>query len=247
MLANLRSYSAHLSRSKRLQAISATWVFLVIAAFVTVMAVRGISCDKPLVVWLSLYCADLVFGLFVNFMLSRTIDFESGYITAWGYFFYGLSILEGMFGLAWLIVGSVWVFKADDCSNGIWGLTLTLIIISYVAIVLGILIALLLLLPATTLLRIMRYAGPPGATPATDVTPTQAQLAHLPEIIQTEPNQECPICLSELEPASPVTHMPCSVKHVFHPRCIRDWLLVDSKCPICRKALAKAEEEANRP
>lgn len=43
--------------------------------------------------------------------------------------------------------------------------------------------------------------------------------------------------------------MPCNVKHVFHTRCIRDWLKVDGKCPICRKPLGdeEAAEEVNRP
>jgi len=246
--ANMRSNLINSSRSERVMTLGAIWGFLVIAASVTVMVVIGTGCDKPLVVWLSVYCGTLLGNLAIDWLIAKNLEGWHRRRACWRCVLNSLSFLAIMFEFAWMIVGNVWVYKSDDCSNGIWGLSLALVIVWYIKLALPVLVCLLFCISIPFVLYLMRYARPSGATPATDVTPTQDQLAHLPEIIQTEPNQECPICLSELELASPVTHMPCSVKHVFHPRCIKDWLRVDGKCPICRKTLAEAAaEEVDRP
>ena len=32
-----------------------------------------------------------------------------------------------------------------------------------------------------------------------------------------------------------ITALPCDEKHYFHSACIREWLVKDKRCPICRK------------
>ena len=42
----------------------------------------------------------------------------------------------GLFSIAWLIVGSVWLFTDDDCHDhfySMWALMLSILIISYIA------------------------------------------------------------------------------------------------------------------
>ena len=65
---------------------------------------------------------------------------------------------------------------------------------------------------------------------------------------------ECAICLGDLsQPAGAAAgpqvpgvpgwlrQLPCG--HVFHPRCICDWLVTEHRCPMCRFDL-RANREA---
>lgn len=42
----------------------------------------------------------------------------------------------------------------------------------------------------------------------------------------------CCICLEELNIAEKVMAIPCS--HLFHSRCIIEWLEMNNSCPLCR-------------
>ncbi|KAL4633774.1 hypothetical protein ACB092_04G146600 [Castanea dentata] len=44
--------------------------------------------------------------------------------------------------------------------------------------------------------------------------------------------QECSICLEEFQIGFEVTSMPCS--HVYHGKCIAQWLQASHFCPLCR-------------
>lgn len=168
--ANMRSNILNSPRSERVLKIGALWAFLVIAASVTVMVVTGTGCDKPLVVWLSVYCGALLCTLLVDWLAAKNLEASSRRRSCLRCVFNSLSFLGIMFEFAWMIVGNIWVYKADDCSNGIWGLSLTLVIIWYIKLALPVLICLLFCISLPFLLYLMRYAAPSGATPATDVT-----------------------------------------------------------------------------
>ncbi|XVF85979.1 hypothetical protein PTKIN_Ptkin17bG0160400 [Pterospermum kingtungense] len=45
-------------------------------------------------------------------------------------------------------------------------------------------------------------------------------------------DQDCMICLDELEVGLVASRMPCS--HTFHDNCIKTWLKLSHYCPICR-------------
>lgn len=51
--------------------------------------------------------------------------------------------------------------------------------------------------------------------------------------------EKCTICFENLKDQEVVKELPCS--HLFHPECVKTWLLRNKKCPVC-KADADAPE-----
>lgn len=45
-------------------------------------------------------------------------------------------------------------------------------------------------------------------------------------------NEKCTICLCEFENGEDVRRLPCM--HLFHINCVDQWLVTNTKCPICR-------------
>ncbi|KAF6165943.1 hypothetical protein GIB67_012840 [Kingdonia uniflora] len=52
------------------------------------------------------------------------------------------------------------------------------------------------------------------------------------KVDEGDSTQACVVCLEEFSPGMDVTRMPCS--HMFHGRCIVDWLHQKNECPLCR-------------
>ena len=52
-------------------------------------------------------------------------------------------------------------------------------------------------------------------------------------------NEFCSICIEKFTVGNVVVNLPCSLKHVFHGECIKTWLFMNDKCPLC-KALVTA-------
>ncbi|GAB5591462.1 hypothetical protein Unana1_06362 [Umbelopsis nana] len=49
-------------------------------------------------------------------------------------------------------------------------------------------------------------------------------------------NQDCSVCKEDFVISEDVLTLPC--EHFFHRECIKQWLLVNGTCPICRYSLA---------
>ncbi|CAD8064675.1 unnamed protein product [Paramecium sonneborni] len=61
--------------------------------------------------------------------------------------------------------------------------------------------------------------------------------------LQETAEQECAICMEEYTQKDKIAVLPCSNKHRFHSTCVRAWLQVNSKCPLCRTdVLAQPDE-----
>lgn len=52
-----------------------------------------------------------------------------------------------------------------------------------------------------------------------------------------EVGQKCSICFDDFVEEDTVVSMPCSSRHVFHERCVKEWLSRDDSCPLCRSSL----------
>ena len=44
----------------------------------------------------------------------------------------------------------------------------------------------------------------------------------------------CPICCEMFLRETEVAVMPCNSKHVYHPVCIKEWLVKQTQCPLCK-------------
>ena len=60
------------------------------------------------------------------------------------------------------------------------------------------------------------------------------QLA-LPTATAEHVDEICSVCLEQFERDTVLTILPC--EHVFHPSCIRSWLLRNPSCPIDRRSI----------
>jgi len=80
------------------------------------------------------------------------------------------------------------------------------------------------------LVRLREEAEHVGA--AEQTAPPRA-FPHLVETTELpSDHQSCCICMSDFEEGETFIHLPC--KHVFHADEIRNWLQLNTQCPVCR-------------
>mmetsp|Transcript_28240 Transcript_28240/g.41722 ORF Transcript_28240/g.41722 Transcript_28240/m.41722 type:complete len:578 (+) Transcript_28240:83-1816(+) len=78
----------------------------------------------------------------------------------------------------------------------------------------------------------MANGPPPASAKALRQLPT---VSVTPEDLVDESNRECCICLEENHLRDRVMRLPCA--HIFHQKCIVDWLTKHCTCPVCRYEL----------
>lgn len=68
-------------------------------------------------------------------------------------------------------------------------------------------------------------------------TQTAIENLHSIHVTQEDVEQDasCPICLCSWELNETMAQLPC--QHMFHPLCIRAWLIKSGTCPVCRHVL----------
>ncbi|KAJ4915722.1 RING/U-box superfamily protein [Raphanus sativus] len=54
----------------------------------------------------------------------------------------------------------------------------------------------------------------------------------------------CPVCLEEWSEGDVAAEMPC--KHVFHSKCVEEWLGRHATCPLCRYEMPVEEVEGEK-
>lgn len=94
------------------------------------------------------------------------------------------------------------------------------------------------------------FANASEQTPPQQPAASKEVLQTLPEIrvtkhdIQQDQESTCPICLERFEIGDAAIRLPCG--HVFHPDCIRGWLVNSNRCAVCRHELATENLEYER-
>lgn len=82
---------------------------------------------------------------------------------------------------------------------------------------------------------------PPASSNALRQLPT---VKVAPEDLVDENNRECCICLEENHLKERVVRLPCA--HIFHQKCIHDWLTKHCTCPVCRYELETDDKQYER-
>jgi len=54
-----------------------------------------------------------------------------------------------------------------------------------------------------------------------------------------QPEETCSICFMEVETGTKIRKLPCC--HEYHSKCIKQWLLNEKSCPICKKEVVVSE------
>ncbi|KAK8935912.1 RING-H2 finger protein ATL45 [Platanthera zijinensis] len=76
-----------------------------------------------------------------------------------------------------------------------------------------------------------RRAAPPAKDGCVILSTSQLSAA----IYGGGSEQECSVCLAELEEGEKVKVIPvCG--HIFHPACIDRWFATSCSCPLCRRS-----------
>jgi len=44
----------------------------------------------------------------------------------------------------------------------------------------------------------------------------------------------CPICVEQFLPNQDIVILPCNIKHIYHPNCVKAWLEKNDSCPLCK-------------
>ena len=110
-------------------------------------------------------------------------------------------------------------------------------------------IALILLI--VTVAAIYHCCNHGGVQISNSVLSRLLKIPYNPEVLKGF--TDCPICQECFSKNDELITLPCDPRHYFHNRCIKEWLVQNAVCPICRtridqealdNSVAKTYEEA---
>jgi len=153
--------------------------------------------------------------------------------------------LLDIMGLAWFVIGNMWVFRPSNCpdiSPAVYNLCLTMVLITHGVIFLPCIIVMLLLpilcfcLPCV--IRVLsRARDPMQGKGATDALIDSIETIEYDESqVGSDASEKCcSICLADYENKELLRRLPC--QHHFHKECVDSWLRVNATCPNCRQPI----------
>ncbi|XP_057814466.2 uncharacterized protein LOC131028234 [Cryptomeria japonica] len=77
-----------------------------------------------------------------------------------------------------------------------------------------------------------------GYVPARKETMKEISYKHISE------GSICAICLDNFLVEEQACEMPCNENHIFHTKCIRQWLKRQNTCPVCRTEFPKQRKDS---
>lgn len=132
---------------------------LIFIPVVIVLAAYDDGCDKPVREWLIVVA--VVSGIFSLYAIAEA---AGNYVTASGKLVSASYSLLSLFYFVWNIVGSVWLFSDDDCSDD-WSsgytMTLVLLILFYIAVGIMVLVCLCCCCCVGVIAGVVSNASPP--------------------------------------------------------------------------------------
>ncbi|OIT29064.1 e3 ubiquitin-protein ligase [Nicotiana attenuata] len=147
-----------------------------------------------------------------------------------------------LFYAIWFVMGNVWVFESRFLSYHrapkLHLLCISLLAWNAVTYSFPFLLFLLLCCCVPILSSFLGYNMNMGSL---DRGASDEQLSNLPSWKYKEQpkneNVECCICLAKYGDKEEIRELPCS--HIFHLKCVDQWLRIISCCPLCKQELER--------
>ncbi|XP_028771527.1 E3 ubiquitin-protein ligase At1g63170-like [Neltuma alba] len=156
------------------------------------------------------------------------------------------SSVEVMFGI-WFVMGNVWVF---GCGHGsihrapkLHVLCITLLAWNAISYSFPFILFLLFCCFFPLLGSLLGNGRPFQFSPSPVSPASQHQISLLPSWSydpasqHSQQHQECCICLAKYREKEQVRVLPCS--HMFHQKCVDQWLTIISSCPLCKQGIGR--------
>jgi hypothetical protein len=145
-------------------------------------------------------------------------------------------ILQSAFYVFWQLPGNLWFWTCGDCfeeATALTGLTLGNLILAYLYMLIPalVLVSLCACLPVAIIFVMMIAGGP--QMPASE-TLLNSICSESYNSCKHTGDLSCTICTVEYAEGDQIIVMQCDSRHFFHTECIKQWLRINSNCPICR-------------
>jgi len=199
---------------------------------------REKPCDVPLGTWAIVVFASTGYDM-VHFAVLRYIcRFDPTSSSRLQIVARGYVVLVSLLDLAWQFVGVFWVATSKTCEETAPNLFTSVKVNAASAIVFGIFLG----VNAVGLFAIMNWMLLNGMLSTRDAAPpgtleTLPVVEFRPGSPDFEESPDCCICLAAFDAAAEIRRAP-QCGHVFHSRCLGNWLKVSRTCPLCRRDLA---------
>ncbi|OMJ94272.1 hypothetical protein SteCoe_2613 [Stentor coeruleus] len=187
--------------------------------------------EKPLhrvIYWFIIVDSMILYGFFIKF---RGRQLNSTILIALN--------IGRMIYFIMSIYGNIIYYSCNNCevdNPNVTTLTFVLLIFGYFYFFSPCVLLCFTILCIQVLILILIRTAPNQQRPATEAVINKLQSTAYrsnPSI----PQEDCVICADRFKESDLVIYLKCGSRHVFHESCLKDWIKINSVCPLCRQAI----------
>ncbi|KAL3851108.1 hypothetical protein ACJIZ3_012990 [Penstemon smallii] len=143
----------------------------------------------------------------------------------------------------WFVLGNIWIFDSGfgsyNRASKLYSLWIALLAWNAVCYSFPFILFVLLCCCVPLLSRLLGYNLNKASL---DRGATEEQIAGLQswkykDVPKNNEIQECCICLAKYKDKEEIRKLPCT--HIFHLKCVDQWLKIISCCPLCKQGIEK--------
>lgn len=212
---------------------------------------NAISCDVPLRTWVVVVCTNVLYntnvcgvGSLHTLIVRHVLRYDSSRDardaarpSPWYVKAYNVLVTLGIF--VWHCIGLHWVRISNTCPDASPELYQSVKVFAAFSIVFNIFVY----INTVGLYTIMVFMLRNGMIHSDNAAPAgtldqQKVVSYDPEAFKDHP--ECCICMADFDSSTEIRRTFCG--HVFHGKCLANWLKVSRTCPLCRKDLSEDDK-----